>query len=74
MLQSVERFGPAGHERLLIQGSLTNTAPLGTAVQLDFYASAVSGQQPAVSGQQSAKKVSGRQTASTVFSELTADR
>src|SRR5439155_26850539 len=39
VLQSVERFGPAGHERLLIQGSLTNTAPLGTAVQLDFYAS-----------------------------------
>ncbi len=38
MLDSVWRFGPAVHGRLLIQGSLDNTAPLNTQVPLDFYA------------------------------------
>jgi hypothetical protein len=38
VLQSVEQFGGAGNERLLIEGSLVNTAPLGTAVTLDFFA------------------------------------
>jgi hypothetical protein len=32
------RFGPAGHERLLIHGSMANTAPLGSSVTLDFFA------------------------------------
>src|SRR5207247_747450 len=34
----VWRFGLSGQGRLLIQGNLTNTAPLGTKVPLDFYA------------------------------------
>jgi RHS repeat-associated protein len=38
VLDSVWRFGPAGHSRLLIQGSVTNTAPLQTQVPIDFYA------------------------------------
>src|SRR5262249_48330992 len=38
LLDSVMRFGPTGHERLLIHGSLANTAPLGSSVTLDFFA------------------------------------
>jgi hypothetical protein len=38
VLDSVQRFGPAGHERLLIHGNLASTAALGSSVPLDFFA------------------------------------
>src|SRR6266478_2652132 len=38
VLKSVWRFGPKDNGRLLIQGSVQNTAPLGMNVTLDFYA------------------------------------
>jgi hypothetical protein len=37
VLEVVRAFGPAGHGRLLLQGTLARVAPLGSTAQIDFF-------------------------------------